>query len=124
MQMEKKLAARRLVRDKLGRKLLKDISFLLEKHKDRVLDARIGEMNTNQDSTESHEARKQHELRQVEKSLDELKAAEITETKLRTIENVHKSMLKDLFHFMDHDGGGVLDQQELRTLSLTLGYKV
>jgi Ca2+-binding EF-hand superfamily protein len=33
-------------------------------------------------------------------------------------------MLKDLFHSMDHDGGGVLDQQELRALSLTLGYKV
>lgn len=124
MQMEKKLAARRLVRDKLGRKLLKDMSFLFEKHKDRVRDTRIGEMSTNQDSAESHEARKQRELRQVEKSLDELKAAEITETKLRTIENVHKSMLKDLFHSMDHDGGGVLDQQELRALSLTLGYKV
>ena len=80
------------MRDKLGRKLLKDMSFLFEKHKDRVRDTRIGEMSTNQDSAESHEARKQRELRQVEKSLDELKAAEITETKLRTIENVHKSV--------------------------------
>ena len=124
MQMEKRLAERRLSWDKLGRKLLKDINFLFEKHKDRVNDARIGEMKSDPDGAETAVARKQRELRQVEKSLEELKAGEITETKLRTIEDVHKSMLKDLFHSMDDDGGGVLDQQELRALSLTLGYRV
>ena len=62
----------------------------------------------------------------VETSVDpeELKAGEITEAKLRTIEGVHKSMLKDLFSSMDEDGGGLLDQDELRILSLSLGYRV
>ncbi len=124
MQMERRLAERRLTWDKLGRKLLKDIYFLFEKHKDRVNDARIGEMQADPDGAETEVARKKRDLLEVEKSLEELKAGEITESKLRMIEDVHKSMLKDLFHSMDDDGGGVLDQQELRALSLTLGYRV
>jgi hypothetical protein len=118
------MAARRQTWDKLGRKLLKDINFLFEKHKERVNDMRVGEMKTNPDGTETEVARKQRELREVEKSIEELKAGEITEAKLRTIEGVHKSMLKDLFSSMDEDGGGLLDQDELRILSLSLGYRV
>ena len=118
------MAAKRLRWDKLGRKLLKDINFLFEKHKDRVNDARVGELSTDPDSEETEMARKKRELREVEKILEELKAGEISESKLHMIEDVHKAMLKDLFQSMDDDGGGVLDEQELRTLSLTLGYRV
>ena len=118
------MEAKRLRWDKLGRKLLKDINFLFEKHKDRVNDARVGELKTDPESEETEMARKQREMHEVEKILEELKAGEITESKLHTIEDVHKAMLKDLFQSMDDDGGGVLDEQELRTLSLTLGYRV
>lgn len=118
------MAAKRLRWDKLGRKLLKDINFLFEKHKDRVNDARVGELKSDPESEETETARKQRELREVEKILEELKAGEITEAKLHMIKDVHKAILKDLFQSMDDDGGGVLDEQELRTLSLTLGYRV
>lgn len=57
-------------------------------------------------------------------ALQELKAGDITESKLRMIEGVHKSMVKDLFLSMDEDGGGVLDVTELRLLSMTLGYRL
>lgn len=118
------MAERRFTWDKLGRKLLKDINFLFEKHKERVNETRVGEMQSDGDGVETEVARRHRELRQVEKSIEELKAGEITESKLRTIEGVHKSMLKDLFNSQDEDGGGVLDKEELRQLSFTLGFRV
>lgn len=123
-QMQRRMAARRLIWDKLGRKLLKDINFLFEKHKERVNDTRVGEMKSDNDRAETEVARRQRELHQAEKCIDELKTGEISESKLRVIQGVHKSMLKELFNSMDDDGGGVLDKEELRQLSLMLGYKV
>ena len=105
--LEKKMTVKRQAWDRTGRKLLKDVNFLFEKHKERVNDTRVGDMQPNADGSETPVARKQRELRAVEKSIEELKAGEITESKLRMIEGVHKTMLKDLFNSEDEDGGGV-----------------
>lgn len=50
-KLETRMEAKRNLCDRNGRKLLKDVNFLFEKHKERVTDTRVGDMQSNADVT-------------------------------------------------------------------------
>lgn len=111
LQIDKATEMKRLELERQGRKLLKDIEFL-----QRSAELRLQEEVLTQDIKF-----KLHELRASRKRIEKLKSGAIKQATLHGIQAVHTRVCRELFDEMDVDGGGYLDSNEVRQLSLALG---
>jgi hypothetical protein len=112
--LDKAAAGKRLELETKGRKLLKDIEFLQRKAETRLQEERLTE-----------EIKwKLDELTLTRKRIDALRNGTIKQATLHAIEEVHIQMCRELFDDMDADGGGCLDIDEIRQLSVSLGSRL
>ena len=106
------------LKDKLykkGKKMLKDIDFLVER--------KIESMDTfDVDLKSAHTDA--HHFREAKDKLLSDKQAGISREKCYEIEVVHRAMLKDLFLSMDDDESGLLEEPEVKMLAIALGQKL
>ena len=106
------------MKDKLyrkGKKMLKDIDFLVER--------KIESMDTRDDDWIPAHTDAHHFQIAKDKLLSD-KQAGISREKCYEIEVVHRAMLKDLFLSMDDDESGLLEEPEIKALSIALGQKL
>lgn len=114
LQIEKAAELKRLAMEKQGRKLLKDIEFLQRASEQRLEEEKL---------TEEIKF-KLDDLRASRRAIEHLKSKPIKQGTLHNIERVHMSVCRDLFDDMDEDGGGCLDLDEIRQLSISLGSRL
>ena len=114
LKLDKAIGIKRMELETKGRKLLKDIDFLQGATEERLLE---------QKSTEEVKC-KLDEVRRSRRIIDDLKTKSIQQAMFDTIGAVHIKMCRELFDEMDADGGGSLDMDEIRQLSISLGNRL
>lgn len=100
--------------ERKGRKLLKDIEFLQAATEERLQEQKLTkEIMYRLD-----------DVRRSRRIIDDLKTKSIQQAMFDAIEAAHLKMCRELFEEMDADGGGSLDMDEIRQLSISLGNRL
>ena len=112
MQTVRPQDARRKKWEARARQLIKDIVFLLEK---------LEKMDK---FPQRHKDEMPEQREFVNRIGSLVRNGTINEAAINAVETLHKQIIRHLFEMSDDDGGGVLDQSEIKGLAKAMGAKL